>query len=79
MAQSEILEVTKKLEDGRFFCLHNHIKVNMNNFLFIYIYKRIIIIHRYPIYIIEHYYPLDRAEYQAFDFVGLKCSIYVLK
>ena len=39
MAESEILEVTKKLEDGRFFCLHNHIKVNMNNFLFIYIYK----------------------------------------
>ena len=38
MAESEILEVTKKLEDGRFFCLHNHVKVDMNNFLFIYIY-----------------------------------------
>ena len=47
---AENLEVTKKLEDGRFFCLHKHIKVNMNNFLFIYLYKRIIIIHRYPIY-----------------------------
>ena len=30
-------EVTKTMEDGRFFCAHNHIKVNMNlTFLFIY-------------------------------------------
>ena len=52
--------------------------------LYDYIWLYMIIIWQYMIIIWQYviiicYYPLDRAEYQAFDLIGLKRSIYVRK